>query len=194
MTFELDIPEQKYNIVYADPPWSYKDKASAGKRGAYYKYDLMTLEEIKSIPIQQICANDCILFIWVTFPQLQEGLDTIKAWGFEYKTVGFVWIKRNKRKIYSWFMGMGNWTRSNAEVCLIGVRGNVKRVGGGVRSIIDTPIEGHSKKPDIVRKRIIELVGDLPRIELFARESKTGWDVMGNQIAEKTWMQTIIDE
>lgn len=172
---------KKYNIIYADPPWQYKDKALAGNRGACCKYDVMTIEDIKALPINNIADNDCILFIWVTFPLLQAGLDTIKAWGFVYKTIGFNWVKKNK-KSDSWFWGMGNWTRSNPELCLIGIKGKPKRLSAKVHSIIDTPIEGHSKKPDIARDKIIELVGDLPRIELFARQKANGWDVFGNEV------------
>lgn len=172
---------KKYNIIYADPPWQYKDKALAGNRGACCKYDVMTIEDIKALPINNIADNNCILFIWVTFPLLQAGLDTIKAWGFVYKTIGFNWVKKNK-KSDSWFWGMGNWTRSNPELCLIGIKGKPKRLSAKVHSIIDTPIEEHSKKPDIARDKIIELVGDLPRIELFARQKANGWDVFGNEV------------
>lgn len=100
----------KYNIIYADPPWQYRDKASAGKRGVHYKYDLMTLEDIKALPISQISAEDSILFLWVTFPLIKEGLEVIESWGFKYKTIGFNWVKKNK-KSDSFFFGMGNFTR-----------------------------------------------------------------------------------
>lgn len=141
----------------------------------------MSIDDIKNLPISNISADDSILFLWVTFPMLQEGLDTIKAWGFTYKTVGFVWCKKNK-KSSSWFWGMGNWTRSNPEVCLIGIKGKPKRLNADVHSIIDTPIEWHSKKPDIVRDKIIRLFGDLPKVELFARDRTKGWDAWGNEI------------
>ena len=114
-------------------------------------------------------------------PKLDECFEVIKAWGFEYKTVAFTWVKRNK-KAPSWFWGMGRWTRANAELCLLATRGKPKRISAAVSSIIDTPIEGHSKKPDIVRDRIIQLVGDLPRLELFARQKTEGWDVWGNEV------------
>jgi N6-adenosine-specific RNA methylase IME4 len=118
----------------------------------------------------------------VTFPLLQEGLDTIKAWGFEYKTIGFNWVKWNKNK-RSWFYGLGSYTRSNSEICLIATKGNgLPREDMGVCSVIDWPVMAHSKKPDIVRKEIVRLLGDVPRIELFAREYKTGWDCFGNEV------------
>jgi N6-adenosine-specific RNA methylase IME4 len=103
-------------------PWSYRDKCHAGQRGVIYKYQTMTIEEIKALPVWSIAAPDCCLFLWVTFPQLQEGLDTIKAWGFTYKTVAFNWVKKNKSG-EGWFWGMGNWTRSNPEVCLLAIKG-----------------------------------------------------------------------
>ena len=172
---------QKFNIIYADPPWSYSDKCHSGKRGAEYKYSCMSIDDIKALPIQSISADNCVLFLWVTFPMLREGLDVITAWGFCYKTVGFVWVKRNK-KSGSWFWGMGNWTRSNSEVCLLGIKGKPERISKCVHSVVDTPIETHSKKPDVVRDRIIELCGDLPRLEMFARQKTPGWSVWGDQI------------
>lgn len=105
----------------------------------------------------------------------------IKAWGFEYKTCAFTWIKRNKN-INSWFWGMGRYTRANSEICLLATKGNPKRINAGVHSVIDTPIEKHSKKPDEARKRIVELMGDLPRVELFARQKVDGWDSWGNEV------------
>lgn len=180
----------KYNIIYADPPWTYRDKAQAGQRGVEFKYPTMTIEDIKSLPIHNISDDNCILFLWVTFPLLQEGLDTIKAWGFTYKTIGFNWIKKNKKNVETNFWGMGNWTRSNSEICLLAIKGKPKRISAKVHSVIETfetetiesPIEKHSKKPDIVRYRIEELCGDIPRIELFAREKVSGWDVWGNEV------------
>ena len=177
----MDLPNKKYNIIYADPPWSYKDKALAGNRGANCKYPTQSTKWVNSLPVQNIASKDCMLFLWVTYPLLQEGLNTIKAWGFTYKTCGFNWIKKNK-KADSWFMGMGNWTRANSEICLLATKGKPKRINAGVRSIVDTPIEAHSKKPDCVKDRIINLCGDLPRIELFARQKTLGWDVWGNEV------------
>lgn len=184
MFCDIYSTNKKYDIIYADPPWSYKDKARAGKRGAEFKYDCMKIEDIKNMPISRICKDDCVLFMWVTFPMLQEGLDTIKAWGFKYKTIGFNWIKNNK-KTPSLFWGMGNWTRSNPEICLIGTKGKPKRQSANVHSVVNTPIEAHSKKPDEVRKRIVQLCGDISRIELFARQHAEGWDCWGNEVTEE---------
>lgn len=172
---------KKYQIIYADPPWSYKDKALSGNRGAVCKYSVMGGGELEKLNVDLISDENCILFLWVTMPKLNEVFSLIKAWGFEYKTVGFTWVKRNK-KSDSWFWGMGRWTRANAELCLIATKGKPKRISAAVNQIIDTPIEYHSKKPDIVREKIIQLVGELPRIELFARQKTEGWDVWGNEV------------
>lgn len=180
---------KKYSIILADPPWQYKDKALAGNRGAECKYKIMTLEDIKNLPIKHISDDNCVLFLWVTMPQLNNVFDVIKAWGFEYKTCAFTWIKKNK-KSPTWFFGMGNWTRSNAEMCLLCVKGKPKRIDASISSIIDTPIEQYSKKPDIVRDKIVQLMGDLPRIELFARQEIVGWDVWGDEVKHSI---TLID-
>ena len=170
----------KYKIIYADPPWSYKDKALAGNRGVEFKYEVMSLEEIKKLSVDKIADEDCCLFLWITFPNLNIVFDVIKSWGFKYKTVAFTWVKKYKNG--NNFMGMGNWTRANAEICLLCTKGKPKRVSAGVRQIIESVPERHSKKPDIVRDKIVELCGDLPRIELFARETADGWDSWGNEI------------
>ena len=170
----------KYKIIYADPPWSYKDKALAGNRGVEFKYEVMSLEEIKKLSVDKIADEDCCLFLWITFPNLNIVFDVIKSWGFKYKTVAFTWVKKYKNG--NNFMGMGNWTRANAEVCLLCTKGKPKRISASVRQIIESVPERHSKKPDIVRDKIVELCGDLPRIELFARETADGWDSWGNEI------------
>ena len=141
----------------------------------------MSINDIKKLPIQAIAADNCILFLWVTMPKLNEVFEVIKAWGFEYKTVAFTWVKRNK-KSDGWFWGMGRWTRSNAELCLLATKGNPKRISASVHSILDDPIMKHSKKPEEAKNRIVKLVGDLPCIELFARQKSEGWDVWGNEV------------
>ena len=135
---------KKYNIIYADPPWTYRDKCSSGKRGAEFKYPVLNDEDLQKLNVKEICEKDCILFLWVTMPKLQEGLDLIKAWGFEYKTCAFTWVKKNK-KSNSWFWGMGRYSRSNAELCLLVTKGKPKRVSAAVHSIVESPIERHSK-------------------------------------------------
>ena len=163
-----------------DPAWSYNDKALAGNRGACCKYPVMNIDDIKKLPVGSIAEDNCIMFLWVTMPKLNEVFDVIKAWGFEYKTVAFTWVKKYKNGDN--FMGMGRWTRANAELCLLCTKGKPKRISASVRQIIETVPEKHSKKPDIVRDKIVELCGDLPRIELFARERADGWSSWGNEI------------
>lgn len=170
-----------YSIIYADPPWVYDDKAAAGKRGASFKYLCMKLEDICALPVGRLAAKDSALFLWTTHPFLPVALRVMSEWGFTYKTVAFTWVKQN-RSGEGLFMGMGNWTRSNPETCLLGVRGKPKRVRAGVHSVVMSPLRGHSQKPPEVRERILQLMGDLPRIELFARETAPGWASHGDQI------------
>ena len=171
----------KYQIIYADPPWSYKDKALAGNRGASCKYPTQSIEWISKLPVNNISADDAVLFLWVTMPKLNDVFELITNWGFIYKTCAFTWVKKI-RVSNSWFWGMGSWTRANPELCLIATKGSPKRLSASVHSIIDTPIEEHSKKPLITRDRIIQLCGDIPRIELFGRQECDGWDVWGNEL------------
>lgn len=173
---------KKYGIIYADPPWQYKVYSKKGLgRSAESHYPTMELEDIQALPVGELADTDCILFMWTTIPLLKDCFSVMKAWGFEYKTVGFVWIKQNK-KSDSLFWGMGHWTRANAEFCMLATKGRPKRKSAGVHQVIISHIEEHSKKPDIVRHKIIELVGDLPRVELFAREKADGWDAWGNKV------------
>lgn len=183
---------KKYSVIYADPPWSYDDKA-LNRGGAERHYKTMQIEDIKNIPVSEIADVNCALFIWATFPKLQEGLDVIKAWGFNFKTCAFVWVKTNRRtnvlqtsflphESFDSFWGMGRWTRSNVEICLLGVKGNPERLNADVHQIIYAPISKHSKKPHETRDKILRLCGDVPRLEMFARNSATGWDVYGNEV------------
>ena len=133
------------------------------------------------MPVADLAAPDSALFLWATFPQLPEALRLIEAWGFNYKSVAFVWLKKNK-KADSWFYGLGFWTRGNAEICLLATRGHPKRANAGVHQVILSHIEEHSKKPEEARSRIVRLMGDVPRIELFARSRAPGWDVWGNEV------------
>ena len=141
----------------------------------------MSIDDICKIPVNKVTDKNCALFMWMTFPTLFEGLKVIEKWGFKYKTVAFVWIKQNK-KIPSLFWGLGFWTRANAEICILATKGKPKRISAKVHQVIVSPIEEHSKKPDETRNRIVKLLGDLPRIELFARQKYSGWDSWGNEI------------
>ena len=141
----------------------------------------MSIAEIKALPVAALAAPDCALFLWITFPMLQEGWSVMEAWGFTFKTVAFVWIKQN-RKSDTLFTGMGYWTRANAEICLLATCGHPKRQAKDVQQVVVSRIEEHSKKPAEARRRIERLMGDVPRIELFARQVTPGWDVWGNEV------------
>lgn len=176
------MKEQKYNVIYADPPWHFQAYSQKGtERSADRHYPTMGIDNIRALPVDRLAAKDCALFLWVTFPCLLEGLSVLSAWGFTFKTVAFVWIKQN-RKSDSLFWGMGYWTRANAELCLLATKGNPKRVSAGVHQVIISHIEEHSKKPQEARDRIERLMGEVPRIELFARQKPEGWDVWGNEV------------
>lgn len=170
-----------FNIIYCDPAWSYNDKCHSGKRGAGYKYTTTSTKDMGKLPVGDLAAKDCVLFMWATLPMLPDALELMQSWGFKYKTTAFVWVKTNK-KSDSDFFGMGNWTRANAEICLLGIKGKPKRVSAAVRQVIRRPIMKHSEKPPEIRDRIVELMGDLPRIELFARTKVDGWSSWGNEV------------
>lgn len=176
---------KKYKIIYADPPWQYRVYSKKGQgRSAENHYHTMNIKDIMALPVDKIADKDCILFLWITFPCLKEGIEVMERWGFKYKTCGFNWVKRNKKK-NTYFMGLGFWTRSNSEVCLIGTKGQPKRVSKSVSQICDARIMEHSRKPTEIRERIVELCGELPRIELFARDKVKGWDSLGDEIDGK---------
>lgn len=179
----LPLPKKKYSVIYADPPWTFKTYSEKGseKKSAKAHYSLMSREEIMGLPVSEIAADDCALFLWATYPNLPEALEVIKAWGFTYKTVAFTWVKRCK-KSDGWFWGLGYWTRSNAEICLLATKGKPKRVSKSVHSVIDARVMEHSRKPDEVANRIEELMGDVSRIELFARRRLPGWDAWGLEV------------
>ncbi len=185
---------KKYNILYADPPWKYQDEMD-GYGGAARYYKTMTTVEIANLPVREIVAVDAVLFLWVTWPFLFEAELVFTGWGFKYKTLGFIWLKTNKRRdpdqgalfaedhfAVDDFLGTGRWTRSNTEFVLLGTRGKPKRISANVRQLIYHPIMEHSRKPDQVRDRIVDLCGDRSRLELFARDRAQGWDVFGNQV------------
>lgn len=152
----IPFPDKKYSVIYADPPWNYA--AGGATRNAERHYKTMKPEDIFDLPVQDIAEDDCLLFMWATFPNLDVALEAIKRWGFTYKTTAFVWVKRNK-KSPSWFWGLGNWTRANAEVCLLATKGKPKRASASVHSVIDAPIGRHSEKPAETRDRIVRLAG-----------------------------------
>jgi len=168
-----------YDIIYADPAWVYKDKAKAGKRGAESKYNCTPTEEMGRLMLP--VSDNAVCAMWCTNPMIEEGLKLLNLWDFKYKTILFHWIKTNKDGTV--FMGMGNHTRANAEICMLGVRGKgIKRYDASVMSTQLQPREQHSKKPDKFRTDIVKLWGEVPRIELFAREHHIGWACWGDEI------------
>ena len=173
-----EFPNKKYSIIYADPAWKYDDLRMINS-SVIDHYDVMDNEELKKLPVNDIADDNCILFLWCTMPKLNEVFDLITSWGFEYKTVAFSWVKTNKN-INTYFMGQGRWTRANVELCLLCTKGKPKKISNSVRQLVVSPFTKHSQKPNEVRNRIIQLCGDLPRIELFARTKIHGWDVWGN--------------
>jgi N6-adenosine-specific RNA methylase IME4 len=178
-TEDIFNTDQKFNIIYADPPWQYWE---GGFKNQSLHYPTMSMDDIKKLPVQNIADDNCILFIWVTFPILKECFEVIQSWGFNYSTCGFVWLKKNKN-IDSWFFGNGSWTRANVELCLIATKGTVTRMNAAISQIVEAPVSEHSEKPAIIRQLITDLVGALPRIELFSRSNEdNGWFNWGNRI------------
>jgi len=178
---EKKEPEEKhFEIIYADPPWSYN--RNVGEGIASEEYSTMNLEDIKYYLTKKkiIPKDNSILFLWVTFPLLKEGLEVLKSWGFEYRTCGFNWIKLNKNG--KPFFGIGHYTKSNSELCLIGIKGKGLRIlDNTISQIVMTEKDKHSKKPDIIPKLITKLVGDRKlKVELFARKKREGWKVYGD--------------
>lgn len=173
-------------LLLADPNWQYVQQ---GRGVAENHYRTMPVSEIQALPVRRLAARDAVLFLWGTWPQLPVVLDTGRAWGFEYKTVGFVWVKHHEPSGKR-CMGGGLWTRSNTEFCLLFVRGEPpRRVSMAVRQLVETegevleaPRGRHSAKPPEVRNRIVELMGELPRVELFARDRAPGWHAWGDEV------------
>jgi N6-adenosine-specific RNA methylase IME4 len=171
------FPVNKYSIIYADPAWKFQ---AGGNRGADKHYKLMSRQELIDLPVPSIASDNCILFLWTTSPTMEQSIELMKAWGFKYKTVGFTWVKKNKVSD-SFFFGMGYWTRKNPEYCLIGVKGKMRAVSHKVAELQISRVREHSRKPDYIRDLIVELCGDLPRIELFSRQKVAGWDNWGDE-------------
>ena len=188
----------KWNILYLDPPWrfknwSMKELEQRGEKWARANgrspYEVCSPETMKSWDIISLCDTDCLMFMWTTYPKLNEAFELVTAWNeglkkseqLQYKTVAFTWVKTN-RKSPGYHFGLGYWTRQNPEVCLLFGRGKLKRINNKIENLVISPLEHHSKKPDIVRDKIVQLVGDLPRIEIFARNEYKGWDATGLEL------------
>jgi N6-adenosine-specific RNA methylase IME4 len=176
---------RKYGVIYADPPWSFRNWSAKGTgRNAVSHYDCLGFETLAALPIGSLAAENCALFLWATDPLLPRAFDLIQAWGFEYKTVAFYWVKLNTAAKHDsdYFTGLGYWTRANPEQCLLATRGKPPRKAKDVRRLVVERRREHSRKPDCVRERIERLVAG-PYLELFARETKEGWDCWGDQVA-----------
>ena len=181
---QILFPDKKYQIIYADPPWNFggaKLNAATGGKEITDHYPLMTDEELLKLPIGNLADRNCILFLWVVYSKLPLALQCIQTWGFHYSTVAFEWLKLTSTGKPVCFMG--RWVTGGAiELCLLAKRGSIPRQNKCVNRLIQSPRETHSKKPDEIRNRIVTLVGDLPRIELFSRQKIDGWDVWGNEV------------
>ena len=185
----IPFPKKKYNIIYADPAWHFQNYNNANAQtNPENHYKTMSMKEIQDLPVNDIADKDCVLFMWCTDPLLHKQIPIVEKWGFTYKTVGFYWVKTNKNKSNNlYFKSVGYWTRANPEICILATKGRPKRVGKNVDRLVISDRREHSRKPDCVRDRIVELCGDLPRIELFARNVKNlfeddSWDYWGNQV------------
>ena len=178
------LPEaRKFGAIYADPPWSFRTWSAKGTgRSAVSHYDCLDFSALTALPVADLAAEDCALFLWATDPMLPRAIELIQAWGFEYKTVAFHWVKLNSKAKHpaDYFTGMGFWTRANPELCLLATRGKPARLAKDIRKLVVDRRREHSRKPDCVRQRIQRLVAG-PYLELFARETKPGWECWGDE-------------
>lgn len=191
-----ELERGKYAAIYADPPWLFKNlwggrpaKTPAGysSRAVEPHYDRLEDVEIASLPVSELAAPDCVLFMWACWPHMRAAWDVLDGWGFKYKTCAFTWMKADPYRLFADdktpFAGMGYWTRANSEVCLLATRGKPKRLHADVRQGIIAPRREHSRKPDEIYGRIERLVAG-PYVELFARTQRSGWDAWGNQVGK----------
>lgn len=182
-----DLPQRHFKCILADPPWDFKTWTNApNARGPQNHYGTMEMPDIASLPVGDLAADDCVLFMWTCWPVLQAAFPVIEAWGFTYKTCAFSWTKADARQIDMFRddadvqVGLGYWTRANTEPCLLATRGKPKRNAMDVRQAIISPRRQHSRKPDCVHERIERLV-DGPYLELFARQKRPNWTAWGNE-------------
>lgn len=177
----MNFPDRKYQIVYADPPWQFNFHKRKGLSDEAISclYPTLDGDSIADLQIEPIVNKNALLFLWVMNSEIPLALKCIGKWGFDYITVAFTWVKTTKN---TYHFGGGNWTRSNPELCLLAKRGKISRVSASIKNLVMSPLQKHSHKPDEIRDAIVKLCGDLPRIELFAREQVDGWDALGNEI------------
>lgn len=177
------LPKGPFDLIYADPAWKFDNVAkSKGQWGGAAKhYNTMTVQEICALPVMEIAAKDCLLAMWHVPAMPEEAIAVVKAWGFRLVTFkGFCWHKLtvNGKDHF----GMGTLSRGNTEDCLFAVRGRPKRISKSVRQLIHAPVREHSRKPDEARERLLQLLGHVRRVELFARQPHYGWENWGNEI------------
>ena len=175
---------KKYGVILADPPWSYYSwDANTGPNGrtAAKHYDVMSIEEIAALPIINLAADNCALFLWSVWPDLFRAKEVIEAWGFTYRTIAWVWAKMNKSSL-GFHIGLGYYTRANTEPCLLAVKGKMPPAVKDVMALIVSPIRQHSRKPDEQYPKIKRLYPNEKYLELFARRPHPGWDVWGNEV------------
>lgn len=181
----------QYAAILIDPPWKFEVYSSTGHgRSAESHYPTMGIEGIKALPIPSIMADDCAVFMWVTWPTIADALALGSAWGLEYKTCAFLWAKTTRRPMgqivdlfspKNWHMGMGYWTRANTEPCLLFTKGSPARKAKNVRQLVVSAVRQHSQKPDCIYGHIESLVPG-PYCEIFARQTWKGWAAWGNQV------------
>src|SRR5262245_46595125 len=183
-----ELPRGHFGAILADPPWGFqcwdgKDKRVAS-RGSVTPYSTMDMRQLARLPVEELAAPCCALFMWVVWPTLPEAIKLIEQWGFTYKTCAFSWMKADQYRLFALeedvYLGLGYWTRANSEVCLLATRGRPKRLNADVRQGIIEPKREHSRKPDCVHERIERLVAG-PYLELFARQERPGWITWGNE-------------
>lgn len=171
----------KYSVIYSDPPWDYDGRtqhtSGTAVKSAQYHYNTMTLQQLKELKVQDKTEKDCILFLWTSSPHLEQALELMKAWGFDYKTIAFVWDKQKTNP--------GYYTLSQVEICLVGKKGKLPTPRGSrkERQFLSEMRGVHSKKPDEIRKRIERMFPTQKKLEMFARQTSDGWDVWGNEVA-----------
>lgn len=186
MKIDIYNTDKKYQIIYADPPWSFSSKKTGGSMtsGSEHQYkSVMTINELKIMPVPEVAGDNCVLIMWYVSSQPQEALDLVKAWGFTVRNMnGFVWNKLTKNQ--NPHFGMGYYTRAGAECAIIATKGKPSKLvkDHSIRQVRSAVIGKHSEKPHAFYGDIESLFGDAPRIELFARNTKEGWDSYGNEI------------
>lgn len=182
-----DLPtNKKFSTIYADPPWNFKTHSEKGLVGRPQHYDRMSLDDIRKLPINDCAAKDCWLFMWTTSPHLEKSFEVMRSWGFKYSSVAFTWVKLNPKAASLFILksdlhtGQGYTTRKNAEFCLLGRKGQPKRLRKDIHEIIISPRREHSRKPEEAYTRI-EQFAPGPFLELFGRNTRKGWETWGNE-------------